>query len=90
MPPTILLLDEGGALHGALRAASGQDGLQGQWLVAASVEIAQSLLEQHAVDAVVLPWALREAEAGRAAEELAGPLRWEAVVRLSPALRQAN
>ena len=60
MPPTILLLDEGGALHGALRAASGQDGLQGQWLVAASVEIAQSLLEQHAVDAVVLPWALRK------------------------------
>ncbi len=60
MPPTILLLDEGGALHGALRAASGQGGLQGQWLVAASVEIAQSLLEQHAVDAVVLPWALRK------------------------------
>jgi diguanylate cyclase (GGDEF)-like protein/PAS domain S-box-containing protein len=60
MPPTILLLDEGGALHGALRAASGQDELQGQWLVAASVEIAQSLLEQHAVDAVVLPWALRK------------------------------
>ena len=61
MPSILLLLDDGGALTGALRAASAQAKFQGQWLQAPSLSAAQPWLEQHAVDAVVLPWALRQA-----------------------------
>ena len=61
MPSILILLDDGGALTGALRAASSQAGLHVQWLEAPSLDAAQPLLEQHAVGAVVLSWAMRRA-----------------------------
>ena len=61
MPSILILLDDGGALTGALRAASSQAGLHVQWLEAPSLDAAQPLLEQHAVGAVVLPWTMRRA-----------------------------